>query len=61
MVSWSLGQYNLYYKVRADGTVGVRVDKPDTDIFDCSWPRSSADWKELGNKFIKVRVARDDV
>ena len=44
-----------FYKVRADGTVGIRVDKPETEIFDHPWPRSSVDWKELGNKFIKVR------
>ena len=45
-----------FYKVRADGTVGIRVDKPQTDIIDSVWPRNTEAWKELGNKFIKVRV-----
>ena len=45
-----------FYKVRADGTVGVRVDRPEREIFDHAWPRSSVAWKELGNKFIKVCI-----
>ena len=45
-----------FYKVRADGTVGIRVDTPETEIFDYPWPRNSVAWKELGNKFIKVRA-----
>ena len=43
-----------FYKIRADGTAGIRVDKPETEIFDCPWPQTTAAWKDLGNKFIKV-------
>ena len=43
-----------FYKVRADGTVGIRVDKPKTEIFDYPWPRNATAWKDLGNNFIEV-------
>ena len=29
------------------------MDKPKREILDFAWPRKTADWKNLGNEFIK--------
>lgn len=41
-----------YYKLRADGSVGIRVDYP-SEVCDYPLPTNSEDWKNLGNWCIK--------
>ncbi|KAL7544104.1 hypothetical protein ACHAXR_013582 [Thalassiosira sp. AJA248-18] len=41
-----------YLKIRADGSAGIRVEKP-AEIIDYLLPQTSGDWKELGNSCIK--------
>ena len=41
-----------FFKIRGDGSAGIRVDNPD-EIIDFPFPRTSEEWKELGNSYIK--------
>ena len=41
-----------YYKIRSDGSVGIRVDNPD-EICDYPLPKTQEGWKDLGNFSIK--------
>ena len=41
-----------YYKIRGDGSVGIRVDDP-LEICDYPLPKTREGWKELGNSCIK--------
>eukprot|EP00804_Cyclotella_cryptica_P026630 CCRYP_019086-RB/>CCRYP_019086-RB protein AED:0.01 eAED:0.01 QI:2437/1/1/1/0.33/0.25/4/1797/740 len=44
--------FEPFFKIRADGSAGIRVDKPGEIL---SWfrPQTSEGWKELGNSSIK--------
>ena len=42
-----------FFKIQADGSAGVRVDQPDTEILDYALPQTLEEWKELGSSFIK--------
>lgn len=41
-----------FFKIRADGSAGIRIDKPD-EILSWFHPQTSEGWKELGNSSIK--------
>jgi hypothetical protein len=41
-----------FFKIRGDGSAGVRVDKPE-EILTWFRPQTSEGWKELGNSSIK--------
>ena len=45
--------YCPFSEFRQDGTAGIRVDRPDREIWDFDWPRTTNNWKNLGNEFIK--------
>ncbi len=42
-----------FFKIRADGSVGIRADRPQEEIFNYSFPGTAGEWKDLGNAFIK--------
>ena len=42
-----------YASDRSDGTAGIRVDRPKREINDFPLPKTMADWKRLGNEFMK--------
>ena len=41
-----------YYKIRADGTDGIRVDNP-RELQEAEFPDTMASWREVGNQFFK--------
>ncbi|CAE7217762.1 unc45b, partial [Symbiodinium microadriaticum] len=42
------------YKIRADGTGGIRVDNP-AEVQETQLPRSATSWREVGNQFFKSK------
>ncbi|CAE7039664.1 RPAP3 [Symbiodinium sp. CCMP2592] len=43
-----------YYKIRADGTDGIRVENP-AELQETHLPRSAVSWREIGNQFFKSK------
>uniref|UniRef100_A0A0G4I8I8 Uncharacterized protein n=1 Tax=Chromera velia CCMP2878 TaxID=1169474 RepID=A0A0G4I8I8_9ALVE len=43
-----------FFKVRGDGTNGIRIDNPQTDLI-TSWtyPQETDEWRLLGNRFVQ--------
>ena len=49
-----------YYKIRADGTDGIRVDDP-ADLEEAELPKSMGGWREIGNDFFKSSKVQDAI